>query len=41
MYEYPYGNTQELNLDWVLETVKDLETRVEELEDRVTELEGG
>lgn len=41
MYEYPYGNTQELNLDWILETVKDLETRVEELEDRVTELEGG
>lgn len=41
MYEYPYGNTQELNLDWVLETVKDLEDRVEELEDRVTELEGG
>lgn len=41
MYEYPYGNTQELNLDWVLETVKDLEDRVEELEDHVTELEGG
>ena len=41
MFRYPYGNTQELNLDWVLETVKDLEDRVEELEDRVTELEGG
>lgn len=41
MFEYPYGNTQELNLDWVLETIKDLEDRVEELEDRVTELEGG
>ncbi len=41
MFEYPYGNTQELNLDWVLETIKDLEDRVEELEERVTELEGG
>ena len=41
MFEYPYGNTQELNLDWVLETIKELEDRVEELEGRVTELEGG
>ncbi len=41
MFEYPYGNTQELNLDWILETIKDLEDRVEDLEDRVNELEGG
>lgn len=41
MFEYPYGNTNELNLDWILETIKDLEDRVEELEERVTELEGG
>lgn len=40
MYEFPYGNSQELNLDWVLETIKDLEDRVEELEERVDELEG-
>lgn len=40
MFEYPWGNTQELNLDWVLETIKNLEARVEELEERVTELEG-
>ena len=39
--KFPYTNFQELNLDWVLETVKELEDRVEELEDRVTELEGG
>lgn len=41
MFEYPYGNTNELNLDWILETIKNLEDRVEELEERVTELEGG
>lgn len=41
MFEFPYGNSQELNLDWVLETIKNLEDRVEELEERVDELEGG
>lgn len=41
MFEFPYGNSQELNLDWILETIKDLEDRVEELEERVNELEGG
>lgn len=41
MFEFPYGNSQELNLDWILETIKNLEDRVEELEERVDELEGG
>lgn len=41
MFEFPYGNSQELNLDWILEVIKDLEDRVTELEERVTELEGG
>ena len=40
MYEFPYGNFQELNLDWVLDKIKELEERVTELEERVTELEG-
>lgn len=41
MFEFPYGNSQELNLDWILAIIKDLEDRVEDLEERVTELEGG
>lgn len=40
MFEYPYGNTEELNLDWILEVIKDLSDHVEELEARVDALEG-
>lgn len=32
MFEYPYGNTEELNLDWILLKIKDLEERVAVLE---------
>ena len=40
MYEYPYGNYNELNLDWILEVIKQLDERVTALEERVTALEG-
>lgn len=40
MFEYPFGNTEELNLDWILGVIKDLCERVEELEERVETLEG-
>ena len=40
MNEYPYGNYNELNLDWILEVIKQLDERVTALEERVTALEG-
>ena len=40
MFEYPYGNTEELNLDWILAVIKDLTERVEALEAAVEALEG-
>lgn len=35
MFDYPYGNLDELNLDWILEKLKELEDRVAELEEIV------
>lgn len=40
MFEYPYGNTEEMNLDWILGVIKDLTERVEALEAAVDALEG-
>ncbi len=40
MFEYPYGNTEELNLDWVIGVIKQLIEHVEALEERVEALEG-
>lgn len=39
--EFPYTNTNDINLDWLIEVVKNLDARVADLEDRVTALEGG
>ena len=36
---FPYTNFHDLNLDWLLKKVEELERRVEELERRVEELE--
>lgn len=41
MNDYPYGNSEELNLDWIIDIIKQLEGRVDDLDERVTELEGG
>lgn len=38
---FPGTNLNDLNLDWLLEEVKDLEQRVEALEAIVNENEGG
>ena len=32
---FPYTNLQELNLDWLIEKVKELEERVSALEEQV------
>lgn len=37
---FPYADLHNLNLDWLLAKVKELEEKVKELEDRVTALEG-
>ena len=39
MYQYPYGNTDELNLDWFINEFQQLEATLESLEERVEELE--
>lgn len=39
--EFPYTNTNDINLDWLIEVVKNLDERVSDLEERVTALEGG
>lgn len=45
-YEYPYNNSTQPNLDWVLSKIKELETRqaeqaveIADLQKRVTALE--
>ena len=32
--DFPYSNKAELNLDWILYKIKELETRVEVLENK-------
>ena len=38
-YEYPYNNSTQPNLDWMLGKIKELEDKVSNLEQRVTVLE--
>lgn len=38
---FPGTNLQDLNLDWLVDKVKELESRVEALEEIVNENEGG
>lgn len=37
----PYTDLHRLNLDWILEILRDHENRIKELEERVKELEEG
>lgn len=36
---FPYANTERLNLDWILKKIKELETRVAALEEEQTSTE--
>lgn len=36
--EYPHSNNHELNLDWLLDKVQELENKIKELEDKIDEL---
>ena len=38
-YEYPYNNSTQPNLDWMIGKIKELEDKVANLEQRVTALE--
>ena len=38
---FPGTNLQDLNLDWLLDKVRELESRIEALEEIVNENEGG
>lgn len=38
-YEYPYNNSTQPNLDWMLGKIKELENKVANLEKRVKALE--
>lgn len=38
-FEYPYNNSTQPNLDWMLNKIKELETKETDLEKRVTALE--
>ena len=35
---FPYANIHELNIDWVLTTVKDLEARTEQIEENIRQI---
>lgn len=37
--QFPYTNYHDLNLDWIIEALKELDDRVTDLEARVTALE--
>ena len=38
-YEYPYNNSAQPNLDWMIGKIKELEDKVANLEQRVSALE--
>ena len=38
-YEYPYNNSTQPNLDWMIGKIKEYEDKVANLEQRVTALE--
>lgn len=37
--DFPYTNLNEVNLDWIVETMKEMQAEIENLQARVTALE--
>lgn len=39
--EFPYTNLNEVNLDWIVDTMRQMQAEIEDLQGRVEALEGG
>lgn len=39
--DFPYTNLNDLNLDWIVETMRAMQEEIEDLQTRVTALEEG
>ena len=39
--EFPYTNLNDVNLDWIVATMRDMQAEIEDLQGRVEALEGG
>lgn len=37
--EFPYTNLNDVNLDWIVETMREMQAEIEDLQARVTALE--
>lgn len=40
-FDFPYTNINDLNLDWILETMQTMQTDIADLKQRVAALEEG
>lgn len=39
--EFPYTNLNDVNLDWIVDTMRQMQEEIEDLQARVSALEGG
>ena len=39
--EFPYTNLNDVNLDWIVATMREMQAEIEDLQARVEALEGG
>ena len=39
--EFPYTNLNDVNLDWIVDTMRQMQEEIEDLQTRVAALEGG
>lgn len=39
--EFPYTNLNDVNLDWIVDAMRQMQEEIEDLQERVTALEGG